>query len=99
MANSTNDILIDPEIIAEKGEKIYQEKLKDVLEKDHKEEFVAIEVETEKYFLGKSPEEALENAKKEFTNRIFHLIRIGYAGVYKVSWSSGGKEKEYGWLF
>jgi hypothetical protein len=49
--------------------------------------------------LGKSPEDALENAKKEFTNRIFHLIRIGYAGVYKVSWSSGGKEKEYGWLF
>lgn len=96
MTNSSKNNLLNPEIIAEKGEKIYQEKLKNTLEKDHKGEFVAIEIETEKSFLGKSPEEALETAKKEFPNRIFHLIRIGYSGVYKVSWSLGGKS--YGWI-
>ncbi|MFH0792134.1 MAG: hypothetical protein V1905_02905 [bacterium] len=97
MTNPSDNNLFSPEIISERGEKIYQEKLKDILEKDHKEEFVAIEVETEKYFLGKSPEEALEVAKKEFPNRIFHLIRIGYSGIYKVSWSVGNKN--YGWIF
>ncbi|MEK7103853.1 MAG: hypothetical protein AAB842_00450 [Patescibacteria group bacterium] len=97
MVNSSANNLLNPEIIAEKGENIYQEKLKDILEKDHKGEFVAIEVESERYFLGKTPEEALGVAKKEFSDRIFHLIRIGYAGVYKGSWSVGNKN--YGWVF
>ena len=97
MVNSSANNLLNPEIIAEKGKKIYQEKLKDILERDHKGEFVAIEVESEKYFLGKTPEEALGVAKKEFSDRIFHLIRIGFAGVYNASWSSGNKN--YGWIF
>jgi hypothetical protein len=97
MVNSSTNNLLNPEVIAEKGEKIYQEKLKDVLEKDHRGEFVAIEVESEKYFLGKTPEEALGVAKKDFSDRIFHLIRIGYTGVYKGSWSVGNKN--YGWVF
>jgi len=92
-----NNNILSPEIIAEKGEKIYQEQLKNVLEKDHKGEFVATDVETAKYFLGKSPEEALEKGKEEFLDKIFHLIRIGYSGVYKVSWSAGSKS--YGWVF
>lgn len=97
MTNSLNKNLINPEIIAERGDSIYQNKLKEILEKDHNGEFVAIEVESEKYFIGKSPEEALEAAKKEFPDNIFHLIRIGYAGVYKVSWSH--RNKKYGWIF
>jgi len=97
MTNSIGNNLLNPEIIAEKGEKIYQEKLKNELEKEHKGEFVAIEVESERYFLGKSPEEALERAKNVFPNKIFHLIRIGYAGLYKVSWFADNKS--YGWFF
>lgn len=96
MSNTTNNIL-SPEIIAERGEKIYQEQLKDILEKDHQGAFVAIDVESGKYFLGQSPEEAIENAKKEVPDKIFHLIRIGYSGVYKVSWSAGSKL--YGRIF
>ena len=92
-----NNPLLNPEMIARKGEQMYQEKLKHSLEKDHKGEFVAIEVENGKYFLGKSPEKALEKAKQEFPNSIFHLIRIGYTGVYNVSWSAGNKS--YGWIF
>lgn len=97
MVNSSVNNLLNPDVIAEKGEKIYQEKLKDILEKEHKGEFVAIEVESERYFLGKTPEEALGVAKKDFSDRIFHLIRIGYTGVYKGSWSVGNKN--YGWIF
>ncbi|MCL5011259.1 MAG: hypothetical protein M1127_03605 [Patescibacteria group bacterium] len=97
MVNSSVNNLLNPEIIAEKGDKIYQEKLKAPLEKEHKGEFVAIEVESERYFLGKTPEEALGVAKKEFSDRIFHLIRVGYTGVYNVSRSIGNKN--YGWIF
>lgn len=98
MTNISNDNnILNPEIIAERGEKIYREKLRDILEKSHKGMFVAIEVESGKYFLGKSPEEALNIAQKKFPDKIFHLIRIGYAGVYNVSWSAG--RKSYGWIF
>lgn len=97
MPDISHNNILSPEIIAERGEKIYQEQLKAILEKDHKGKFVAIEVESSQYFLGKSPEEALEKAKQEFPDKIFHLIRIGYSGVYKVSWSAGSKS--YGWVF
>lgn len=95
MANNT---LLNPEIIAEKGDQIYREKLANILEKDHKGEFVAIDVETGKYFLGKTLEDALQNAEKEFPEKIFHLIRIGYTGIFEVSWSTKNK-KNYGWIF
>ena len=94
---SHNNTTVDPGMIADKGDRIYQEQLKDLLEKDHKGEFVAIEVESGAYFLGKTPEEALEKARKEFLNRIFHLIRVGHAGVYKVGWSISNKT--HGWIF
>ncbi|KKQ17979.1 MAG: hypothetical protein US31_C0012G0020 [Berkelbacteria bacterium GW2011_GWA1_36_9] len=98
MTNTFNDNnILNPEIIAERGERIYQEQLRDILEKSHKGKFVAIEVEGGKYFLGDSPEAVLNIAKKEFPDKIFHLIRIGYAGVYNVSWSAG--RKSYGWIF
>lgn len=100
MSNTPNNSnILNPEIIAERGEKIYQEQLKNILEKDHIGEFVAIEGESGKYSLGNSPEEALEKAKKEFPDKIFHLIRIGYSGVYKVGWSASAGSKSYGWVF
>lgn len=95
--NTNNNQILDPEIIAQKGEQIYQEKLKDKLETQHKGEYVAINVENEDYFLAESPDEALNKAKEKYPNAIFHLIRIGYSGVYKVSWSRSNKG--YGWLF
>lgn len=96
-SQDVNSQILNPEVIAEKGEQIYKEKLSHKLEKTHKGKYVAIDVETEEYFLGKSPEEALEKAAKKFPNKIFHLIRIGYQGVYQVSWSAGSTG--YGWIF
>lgn len=95
--NINNTQILNPETIAEKGEQIYKNKLSHKLERSHKNEFVAIDIETEDYFIGKSPEEALKKAAKKYPDKIFHLIRIGYLGIYKVSWSSGNKD--YGWVF
>jgi hypothetical protein len=94
--NSNNQVL-NPEMIAEKGEQIYKDKLKEKLEDKHKGEFVAIDIDSEKYFLGDSPEAALKKATQKFPSKIFHLIRIGHLGVYKVSWSAGSNK--YGWVF
>lgn len=87
-----SESILNPAIIAEKGEKIYQDKLKKKLEKKRLGEFVAIDIETEKHYLGKTAEEALEKARKEAPQKIFHLIKIGAEGIYNVSWCL---KKEY----
>ena len=85
------------EELIQKGEKLYEEKLKDKLEKKHLGKFVAIEVDSGKFFVGETLEEALERAKKEFPDKIFHSIKIGSPGVFS---SSGVFRKNgYRWLF
>lgn len=92
--------ILSPKIIAERGEKIYQDKLKDNLEIDKKGKYVAIEVETERYFIEDTPEEALQKAKQEFPDSIFYLIKIGYPGIYNVGWRITNHTKGiYGWMF
>lgn len=80
----TTDIL-NPQEIAQRGEKIYRERLKKKLEKGFLGKYVAIEVESEKYFVGSSLEEALEKARKKFPDKIFHSIKIGSEGIFTTS--------------
>lgn len=91
----TNNILT-PEQVAQKGEEIYKNKLKGTLEPKENGKFVVIDVVSEDYFIGTSILEALENAKKKYPDRLFHTIKIGYQGVFKM----GGYVKRglsYGW--
>lgn len=74
--------------MAKRGKEIYQQKLKTMLEKDHKGEIVAIEVESEDYFLGKTVIEATDKGKKKHPEKGFYFIRIGHKAVHFV----GGSE-------
>lgn len=73
-----------PQEIAEKGEKIYKEELKKKLEPEHNGDFVAIEVGSGKYFLGKTAEEATNQAKLKFPQGIFHLIKVGFPSAFSL---------------
>jgi len=64
--------------LARRGERLYRTKLKRLLEPEHGGEYVAIEVESGDYFLGKSDVEAIQNAKAKYPSRKFHLIKIGF---------------------
>ena len=78
---SNNEELIKKakiEEIAEKGAKIY-EKIKIKYEPQYNGKFLAIDVETEKEYLGETSAEALELARKEHTNKIFYVVKIGFA--------------------
>ena len=59
--------------IAQKGTKVYQNISKKI-EKDHLGDFVAIEVESGKYFLGQTQIEAIEKAKKYFP--AYHIFEV-----------------------
>ncbi|MCA1634250.1 MAG: hypothetical protein LC802_11295 [Acidobacteria bacterium] len=70
--------------LAESGQRLYDERLRALLEPDHEGEFVAIEPETELYFLGQTGLAALRAGRQELPDRLFYLLRIGQDAAYRV---------------
>ncbi len=75
---------LNPKEIAEAGERIYREKYRAELERSQNGLFVAIDVVSEEAFTANQPEEALEIARKKHSDGVFHLIRIGSPGAFKL---------------
>lgn len=80
--------LNDPAKIAEAGEKIYVERYKQQLEAKHMGEFVCIDVLTGDSYINRFPERALAAARDAAPSGVFHLIRIGSTGAFKVSYAT-----------
>lgn len=83
MTDIENTILT-PEEVAKKGEEIYNSKLKPILEPVQNGKFVAIDTDSSDYFLGDTILQALENAQQKYPNKIFHTVRVGFQGVFKM---------------
>ena len=66
------------DILVSRGQRVYDEKLKSVLEPEQLGKFVAIEPETERYFVGDSGTAALVEAHSAMPEHAFYLARIGY---------------------
>ena len=86
----------NPTDIAERGQKIYEEKYRENYARNNAGQFVAIDVISAKAFLAPHPEEAIRKAQKDSPNGIFHLIKIGFAGAYRVSYTNNVRSQ---WLF
>ena len=71
-------------LIVEKGKDIFYS-LSPSLEKKYRAgDFVTIEVNSGKFFVGKNPIEAINKAKKYFPRRQFFLAQVGRAaGILK----------------
>ncbi|MGH7966734.1 MAG: hypothetical protein ACRERD_33725 [Candidatus Binatia bacterium] len=65
-----------------RGEEIYQT-LKNQLEGSHRGEIVAIEPESEDYFLGKDVVEATEVGRNTHPDKLFYYIRVGFPAVHR----------------
>jgi hypothetical protein len=70
--------------LAESGQRLYDERLRGLLEPDHEGEFVAIEPETERYFLGPTGLAALRAGRQELPNKLFYLLRVGHDAAYRL---------------
>ena len=77
--------LTDPGKIAATAEKIYEERYREVYEQDHSGHFVAIDVQDGEAYLAEFPEGALQLARERAPHGVFHLIRIGAPGAFRVS--------------
>lgn len=81
-------LLNTPDKIVEAAEKVYAEQYQAQLERESPGKFVAIDVITGKAYVGDFPELALGAAREDAPHGVFHLIRIGSPGAYKVSYSN-----------
>lgn len=85
--------LSDPKAVAERGEQLYRDKFKGKYEATEMGSFLAIDVIGEQAYLGKTADEAYLTAKKAAPGGIFHLIKIGSPGAFRVSYSTDGDLK------
>jgi hypothetical protein len=72
--------MTNPEVdrFVRRAEQIYSTRLRNVLEPDHIDEFVAIEPDSGDYFLGKTLSEAIGAARQSHPDRLAHAIRVGH---------------------
>jgi len=61
-----------------RGKRLYQTRLKRLLEPEHTGEYVAIEPDSGDYYLGYTMSEAYEKAAAEHPGKKFYLARVGY---------------------
>ncbi len=73
-----------PDELVERGQQIYDEQLKDLLEPAENGRFVAIEPDSGKYFLGDKGIDALLRGRAAIADKLFYLVRIGYPAAYKI---------------
>ena len=74
----------DTKSLIERAKRIYAEQLRDVLEPQHRNRFVAIEPESGEYFLGDTFDEAVNSARAKHPSRLSHTIRIGHRGSFLI---------------
>lgn len=72
------------ERLTQRGERLYQTKLKAILEPDYTGMFAAIEPDSGDYFLGKRMMEALDNAEAKHPDKLVYLVRVGFPTATKM---------------
>ena len=70
--------------LSENGQRLYDERLRGILEPEHTGEFVAIEPDTERYFLGSTGLTALRAGREALPDKLFYLMRVGSDATYRV---------------
>lgn len=85
----------NPQAIAEAGERIYKDKYQALYEPSHTGSFVAIDVLSDEAYLADTPEGALKQARQQAPHGLFHLIRIGAPGAFRVSYSAHATKEDF----
>ena len=64
--------------VASEAKLIYEDRLRAMLEREHRDEFVAIEPISGDYFLGATLSEAIGAARAKHPQRLAHAMRVGH---------------------
>ncbi len=66
------------ENVASDARELYEERLRELLEPAHNDEFVAIEPISGEYFLGRTLSEAIGASRSKYPDRLAHALRVGH---------------------
>ncbi len=80
----------NPKAVAELGERIYNEDYRADFEAEHPGKFVAIDIQSKQAYVGETAEQALDAARLAAPKGVFHLIKVGSTGAFRVSYTSNG---------
>ena len=69
---------VDTNDVTRRAEIIYSDQLRSDLERDHRNEFVAIEPDSGDFYLGKTPTEAMGQSRVEHPGCLSFIIRVGH---------------------
>lgn len=67
--------------VAEQAKRLYEAKYRPVLEIDHWGAYVCIEPVSEEYFLGKTLDDAVNQALDAHPHRLTHTLRVGHSAA------------------
>jgi hypothetical protein len=70
--------------LVERGQTTYRRRLAAILEPSHDGEFVAVEPDSARYFLGNTASAALVAARTAMPNNLFYLTRVGRETAHSV---------------
>lgn len=74
----------DQQQFVQSAKKIYEEKLKIQLERDHFGEVIAVEPESGEYILGKTYRDVDVARRERFGQKPVHIFRVGGGGAVKI---------------
>ena len=86
---------LTPKELAEKGDHIYRDVLMPEYEPEHSGKYLAINVNTGNAVLGITPEDAVLKAMESDSGGLFHLVRIGYTGVFSIGHARSKKTSDW----
>ena len=66
------------EDVARQARRIYEDRLRALLEQSHMNEFVAIEPVSGDYFLGRTLSDAIGASRIKYPDRLAHVLRVGH---------------------
>jgi hypothetical protein len=72
------------EDFVERGRRLYEGKLRGELEPENAGRFLAVDPDSENYFLGDTDVEALTAAREAMPDSLFYLVRVGYGTAHAI---------------
>jgi len=67
--------------VADRAKRLYEEKYRKTLEETHVGAFVCIEPESGDYFLGRTLDDAVNQAIDAHPDRLTHTLRVGHSAA------------------
>lgn len=72
------------EDVVRRATQLYEEKLRDKLEKTNRNDFVAIEPDSGAYFFGKTLSEAIQASRAAHPDRLAFAMRVGHSAAVEI---------------